>query len=88
MLSLSVSTSFWERKMISLCIYFFNFYLAVLGLGCHAQAFSGCCVKKLVFVAILGRLIPVASLAVAHWLLVHGLQELWHRGPVVAALGL
>ena len=74
--------------MISLCIYFFNLYLAVLGLGCHARAFSGCCEQKLVFVAVLGRLIPVASLALACWVSVHGPQELWHGGPVVVALGL
>ena len=60
--------------MISLFIYLFNLYLAVLGLGCHAWAFSSCCEQKLVFVAVLGLLITVASLAVKHWLSTHRLQ--------------
>ena len=58
--------------MISL--FFFNLYLAVLGLGCHAWAFSSCCEQKLVFVAVLGLLITVASLAMEHWLSGHSLQ--------------
>ena len=43
-------------------IYFFNLFLAALGLSCHAQAFSSCGKRGLLFVAVQGLLIAVASL--------------------------
>ena len=52
--------------------YFFNFYLfiylllAVLGLRCCVWAFSGCGERGLLFVAVRGLLIAVASLVVEH----------------------
>ena len=52
-------------KNLFILFYLFLF-LAVLGLCCHAQV--------LLFVAVRGRLIAVASLVVEHGLLASGLQ--------------
>ena len=41
---------------------FFNLYLAVLGLHCSTQAFPSCCNQGLLFIALHGLLISVASL--------------------------
>ena len=53
--------------------YFFNFFnflkfLAVLGLHGCVQAFSSCSERGLLFVAVCGLLIAVASLVVEHGL--------------------
>ena len=50
---------------INLCIYLF---LAALGLHCSAQAFSSCGERGLLFVAVHGLLIAVASLVAEHGL--------------------
>ena len=47
---------------------FFSFFLAGLGLRCCAQAFSSCGERGLLFVAVRGLLIAVASLVVEHGL--------------------
>ena len=47
-------------------IYFIYLFLAVLGLCCCAQAFSSCGERGLLFVAVRGLLIAVASLAADH----------------------
>ena len=49
-------------------IYFFYLFLAVLGLHCCTWAFSSCDKQGLLFVAVCGLLIAVASLAVEHGL--------------------
>ena len=55
-------------------IFFKNFsilfilFLAVLGLHCCARAFSSCCERELLFVAVCGLLIEVASLVAEHGL--------------------
>ena len=51
----------------SLVFCFFHF-LAALGLCCCAQAFSGCSKQGLLFVAVRGLLIAVASLVAEHGL--------------------
>ena len=53
-----------------LFIYLFKIYLflAVLGLRCCAWAFSSCGERGLLFVAVHGLLITVASLVVEHGL--------------------
>ena len=51
--------------LIDLFIYLF---LAALGLRCCAQAFSSCGERGLLFVAVCGLLIAVASLIVEHGL--------------------
>ena len=47
---------------------FFFFFLAALGLGCCARAFSSCGERGLLFVEVHGLLIAVASLVVEHGL--------------------
>ena len=51
-------------------IYLFIFYLflAVLGLRCYMRAFSSCGERGLLFVAVRGLLIAVASLVAEHGL--------------------
>ena len=49
-------------------LFFLNLFLAALGLHCCAQAFSGCGKQGLLFVAVCGILIAVASLVVEHGL--------------------
>ena len=48
-------------------IYLFYLFLAALGLCCCAWAFSSCGERGLLFVAVHGLLIAVASLVVEHW---------------------
>ena len=47
-------------------IYFIYLFLAALGLRCCAWAFSSCGERGLLFVAVHGLLVAVASLAVKH----------------------
>ena len=46
--------------------FFFNLFLAVLGLCCCVRAFSSCGVRGLLFVVVHGFLIVVASLVAEH----------------------
>ena len=46
--------------------FFFNLFLVALGLHCCAQAFSSCGERGLLFVAVRGLLIVVASLVAEH----------------------
>ena len=46
--------------------YFIYLFLAALGLRCCMQAFSSCSERGLLFVAVGGLLIAVASLAARH----------------------
>ena len=63
-------------KMVNvmICVFYHNFlklinlFLAVLGLGCCARAFSSCGKWGLLFVAVRGLLIPVSSLVAEHGL--------------------
>ena len=52
------------------------------------RAFSSCGERGLLFLAVRGLLIAVASPAVEHGLQAHGLQQLWHVGSAVVARGL
>ena len=47
-------------------MHFIYLFLAVLGLCCCAWAFSSCSERGLLFIAVRGLLIAVASLAVEH----------------------
>ena len=47
-------------------IYLYFLFLAALGLRCCAQAFSSCSEQELLFVALHGLLIAVASLVAEH----------------------
>ena len=48
--------------------FFINLFLAALCLHCCTQSFSSCCERGLLFVAVRGLLIVVASLVVEHGL--------------------
>ena len=70
---------------------FFKFiylFMAALGFRCCMRAFSSCGERGLLFVAVHGLLIVVASLVAEHRLQMRGLQQLWHMGSVVMAHGL
>ena len=72
--SLSVDTSSLVKFSILSCItlsiltLLFFIFLAVLGLHCCAWAFSSCGKQELLFVAVHGLLIAVASPVVEHGL--------------------
>ena len=51
-----------------LIFYFIYLFLAVLGLRCCTQAFSSCGERGLLFVAVRGLLIAMASLVAEHGL--------------------
>ena len=51
---------------ILLYSFFLSFFMAVLGLCCCTQSFSSCGKWGLLFVAVRGLLIVVASLVVEH----------------------
>ena len=55
-------------KVIFSNFFFFFFFLAASGLHCCSQAFSNCGERVLLFVAVHGLLIVVASLVVGHGL--------------------
>ena len=69
-------------------VFYLFYFLAVLGLRCCAWAFSSCGERGLLFIAVCGLLIAVASLVVEHGLQAHGLQQLQHVGSVVVVHGL
>ena len=60
--------------------YFILIFLSVLGLRCCTRAFSSCGEQGLLFVALRGLLIVVASLVAEHGLQAQGLQQLQHVG--------
>ena len=60
--------------------YLFTYFLAALGLRCCARAFSSCGERRLLFVAVCGLLIAVASLCCRA-------QALDTRAPAVVARG-
>ena len=62
-----------EKCLFELCAHFLKnkliyLFLAALGLRCCAQAFSSCDKRGLLFVAVCGLLIVVASLVAEHGL--------------------
>ena len=59
--------------------------MALLGIRCCTRAFSSCGERGLLFVAVRGLLIVVASLVAEHRLQVRGLQQLWLAGSRVQA---
>ena len=70
-------------KLFSLSVFLkiilFYLFLAALGLRCCAQAFSSCGEQGLLFVAVRGLLIVVASLVAEHGLSSCGSQALERR---------
>ena len=57
-----------DFTILSPLTFFFFFFLSVLGLCCCTRAFSSCGEQGLLFVAVHGLLITVASLVVEHGL--------------------
>ena len=57
-----------QQIFFLISLFYFYLFLAVLGLCCCMQAFSSCGEWGLLFVAVRGLLIAVASLAVEHGL--------------------
>ena len=60
---------FLNKRHVFKFIYLFYLFLAALGLRCCARAFSSCGEQELLFVAVHGLLIAVASLVAEHGLL-------------------
>ena len=54
------------KKTMHFRNFFFNLFLAALGLRCCVRAFSSCSERGLLSVAVRGLLIVVASLVVEH----------------------
>ena len=54
--------------MVFLIFYFISLFLAALGLRCRTRAFSSCGERGLLFIAVHGLLIAVASLVAEHGL--------------------
>ena len=77
--------------ILSLILFLFIFnkfiylFLAALSLCCCTWTFSSCGEWGLLFVAVCGLLIAVASPVAEHSLQAHGLQQLWHVGSVLVA---
>ena len=67
-----------------ICLFIY-LLLAALGLCCCTWAFSSCGERGLLFVAVRGLLIAVASLVAEHRLQVRRPQQLWCVGLVVVA---
>ena len=59
---------------------FIYLFFAALGLHCCTRALSGCGERGLLFIAVHGLLIAVASLVAEHGLQACGLQKLCHAG--------
>ena len=78
----------FSTQMLLIFKNLFILFLAALGVRCCTQTFSSCGEWGLLFVAVHGLLIAVASLAAEHRLQACGLQQLWHVGSVVVARGL
>ena len=51
-----------------MCLFFIYLFLAALGLRCCARAFSSCGERGLLFIAVRGLLIAMASLVAEHGL--------------------
>ena len=55
-----------QSELIYFCLKFYLLFAAALGLCCCAQAFSSCSEQGLLFVAVRGLPIAVASLITQH----------------------
>ena len=66
--------NFFFKINLFILFILFILFLAALGLHCCVQAFSTCGEQGLLFVAVRGLLITVASLVAEHRLQVRGLQ--------------
>ena len=85
----STETKFFNVKWQEVFFVLFCFYKFILFIYLFIHsfwlhwvfvAFSSCCERGLLFVAVRGLLIAVASLVMEHGLQAHGLQQLWLAG--------
>ena len=75
------NTSFYSYLFFfNLFIYFIYLFLAALALPCCVHAFSSCGQQGLLFVAVHGLLIAVASLVAEHGVQARGSPQLWLAG--------
>ena len=58
----------WIHLILTVTFFVFNLFLAALGLRCCTWAFSSCGERGLLFAAVHGLLIAVASLVAEHGL--------------------
>ena len=63
-----------SSNVLDTLLVFWGVFLAMLGLPCCVWAFSTCGEWELIFIAVRGLLIMLASLVAEHGLYVHGLQ--------------
>ena len=63
-----VNSNCYYNPFVFVFWVFLNLFLAALGLCCCTQAFSSCTERGLLFVAVHGLLIAVASLVAEHGL--------------------
>ena len=70
--------TFFQKNILKILLIYL--FMAALGLRCYTRAFSSCGERGLLFVAVRGLLIAVASLVAEHGLQAHGLQQLWLAG--------
>ena len=80
-----------QAEFLFLFTYFLNnlsnsLFSVALHLHCCKQAFSSCGKLGLLFVAVHGLLIAVASLVAEHRLSLHGLHQLRHAGSTAQGL--
>ena len=66
-------------------LFYLFLFLAVLGLRCCARAFSSHSEQGLLFIAVCGLFIVVASLVAERGLQAHGIQQFWHAGSGAVA---
>ena len=60
------SRNLLKCKFLKNFTYFINLFLAALGVSCCTRAFSSCGERGLLFIAVCGLLIVVASFVVEH----------------------
>ena len=78
--SQSRSLFFFLRFILFIYLFIYLFYWLRWVFHCCVLAFSSCSERGLLFVAVRGLFIAVASLVVEHRLQAHKLQQLWHTG--------
>ena len=77
---LKIKTSLEQHHIFIYYYYLIYLFLAALVLRCCTRASSSCGERGLLFVAVCGLLIAVASLVAEHGLQARGLQQLWLAG--------
>ena len=77
---------FFYKFIYFIILFIYCFWLRWVSVAA-SLLFSTCSERRPPLVAVHGPLTAVASPVVEHGLQAHGLQQLWHVGPVVVARG-